>query len=244
MRGIIDGRRFNQRVRNVRSNWLTGTATPRHDKPLNAFLTRAVQAVREVYGGPVSYASLPFEHVDWDMFDLIGVDHYWHERIKDRYLARLEPLLASGKPVVITEFGFLTRTGAEQAGPIGAENFQPLSMLLHMTPVTRRFVRPRVKTVHERNEDLQARCLTSQLRLRTPPESTARSSTPSPLPYGSMRATRSTTSTPTASASSSPLLAAGTAPPTRTWPGNRRSRSRPSRTTTRPASAPRPEDAA
>jgi len=66
---------------------------------------------------------------------------------------------------VITEFGFLTRTGAEQTGPIGAENFQPLSMLLHMTPVTRRFVRPRVKTVHERNEDLQARCLTSQLQL-------------------------------------------------------------------------------
>jgi hypothetical protein len=38
-------------------------------------------------------------------------------------------------------------------------------MLLHMTPVTRRFVRARVKTVHERNEDLQARSLTRQLEL-------------------------------------------------------------------------------
>jgi hypothetical protein len=38
-------------------------------------------------------------------------------------------------------------------------------MLLHMTPVTRRFVRARVKTTHERNEDMQARSLARQLEL-------------------------------------------------------------------------------
>ena len=127
-------------------------------------ITRAVRAARGVFGGPVTYASLSFEHVDWAMFDLISVGHYWYEPARDRYLRTLEPLLASGKPVVITEFGFRTRTGADQGG-VGPENFQGLSMLLHMTPVTRRFVRARVKTVHERNEDLQARSLTRQLEL-------------------------------------------------------------------------------
>jgi hypothetical protein len=162
MRGIIDGRTFDERVHHVRAQLARPGA---HGKPLNAFLDRAVQAVREVFGGPVSYASLPVERVDWAMFDLIGVDHYWSELNKDRYLRTLEPLRASGKPVVITEFGFRTRTGADQTGPAGPENFEPLSMALHMAPVTRRFVRPRVNIVHERNEDLQARSLTRQLEL-------------------------------------------------------------------------------
>jgi hypothetical protein len=162
MRGIIDGRAFNRRVRGASLELLrSGT----HDKPLNAFLARASQAVRDVFGGPVTYASLPFEHVDWDMFDLIGIDHYWREPVKDRYLTTLEPLLASGKPVMITEFGFRTRTGADQTGPAGPENIDPVTMALHMLPLARRFVRPRVKTVHERNEELQARSLVRQLEL-------------------------------------------------------------------------------
>jgi hypothetical protein len=162
MRGIIDGRTFNRRVRGASLELLrSGT----HDKPLNASLARASRSVREVFSGPVTYASLPFEHVDWDMFDLIGIDHYWQERIKDRYLQTLEPLLASGKPVVITEFGFRTRTGADQTGAAGPENIDPVTMTLHMLPLARRIVRPRVKTIHERNEDLQARSLARQLAL-------------------------------------------------------------------------------
>lgn len=161
MRGITGGRAFSRRVRRAPELVRSGA----HDKPLNAFLARASQAVREVFAGPVTYASLPFEHVDWDMFDLIGIDHYWHERLKDRYLTTLEPLLASGKPVVITEFGFRTRTGADQTGAAGPENIDPLSMTLHLLPLTRQFIRPRVKTVHERNEELQARSLLRQLEL-------------------------------------------------------------------------------
>jgi hypothetical protein len=91
-----------------------------------------------VFSGPVTYASLhPLEHVDWDMFDLIGINHYWREPVKDRYLTTLEPLLASGKPVVITEFGFRTRTGADQTGPAGPENIDPVTVALHMLPLQR-----------------------------------------------------------------------------------------------------------
>ena len=161
MRGIVAGRTPGRRVRALRGALTTGAGHP----PLNAFLTRAAQAVREVFSGPVTYAALPFERVDWPMFDIIGTNHYWREPARDRYLPALKPLLKSGSPVVISEFGFRTRTGADQTGPAGPENIDPLSMSLSLLPLTRRLVRPRVKTVHERNEELQARCLARQLGL-------------------------------------------------------------------------------
>ncbi len=163
MRGIIKGRTYSRRtcMPALREVIRSGA----HNGPLNAFLARASAAVREVFGGPVTYASLPFERVDWDMFDVIGIDHYWMEPFKDRYLQPLEPLLASGKPVVVTEFGFRTHTGADQSGPAAPANLDPVTMSLHMLPLTRRLVRPRVRTVQERNEELQARSLLRQLEL-------------------------------------------------------------------------------
>jgi hypothetical protein len=41
---------------------------------INDFLRRAVEVVRERFGGPVSYASLPLEGVDWSRFDIIATD--------------------------------------------------------------------------------------------------------------------------------------------------------------------------
>jgi hypothetical protein len=121
--------------------------------------------VREEFHGPVSYASLPFERVDWDVFDIIGVNHYFWEPVKDRYVQTLEPLLGSGKPVVITEFGFQTHTGADQTGPAAPANIGPVTFALHMLPLAGRLVRPRVKTIHERNEELQVASLLRQLQL-------------------------------------------------------------------------------
>lgn len=84
MRGIIKGRAYSRRthVPTLREAIRSGA----HNKPLNAFLARASAAVREAFGGPVTYAALPAERVDWDMFDIIGINHYWVEPFKDRYL--------------------------------------------------------------------------------------------------------------------------------------------------------------
>jgi hypothetical protein len=57
-----------------------------HNGPLNSFLARASAAVREEFHGPVTYASLPVEHVDWEMFDLIGINHYWTVQERDEDL--------------------------------------------------------------------------------------------------------------------------------------------------------------
>jgi hypothetical protein len=140
-----------------------------HNKPLNAFLARATNSVRQEFHGKLTYASLIWEAVDWKLFDFIGVDHYRIERIKDQYVQMLNPLLAQGKPVVITEFGYGTCQGG-----LGSEGFLGLSGLggeiidlksqfLHQIPVLGRFVRPYTKGNHVRDEGWQARQLVDNL---------------------------------------------------------------------------------
>ena len=57
---------------------------------INAFLARAVAVVRARFGGTISYASLPFEGVDWTPFDVIASDAGYRSReIADRYRASI-----------------------------------------------------------------------------------------------------------------------------------------------------------
>lgn len=161
MRGILPGRTFARRVRHLREQ----PSTARQETPLRDYLTLAAITVRQAFDGPVTYAALPFERVDWDQFDIVGVDHYWHQRIADRYLQTLQRWLDLGKLVVISEFGFRTRTGADQTGAAGPENFNGLSMLAHSIPVVGRRIQPRVKTIHERDESVQASSLLRQLEI-------------------------------------------------------------------------------
>ena len=87
----------------------------RHNKPLNAFLARANNAVRTVFHGQVTYASAPVETVDWAPFDCVCLDYYPSPADP---LAR-QPYFAHGKPVIITETGCCTYQGAEDKGGMG-----------------------------------------------------------------------------------------------------------------------------
>ncbi len=111
MQGIVPGRNSTERKRNP-SFWENARAG-RHNPPLNAFLVKANEQVQKEFHGKVSYASLIWEAVDWSLFDYVGVDHYRASRIKERYVEMLQPLFATGKPVVITEFGCRTYRGAD-----------------------------------------------------------------------------------------------------------------------------------
>jgi hypothetical protein len=77
-----------------------------------------VGVVRERFGGKVSYASLPFERVDWTPFDIVSTDAgYRSVETADRYAEGVRALVAQGKPVAITEFGCCTYKGAaDRAG--------------------------------------------------------------------------------------------------------------------------------
>src|SRR2546430_13013006 len=69
--GIIPGRSVDQRVANIRT---AGLRSSLYAGPLQAFLAEASQRVRPVFHGPLTYASTPFEVVDWSLFDIIGVE--------------------------------------------------------------------------------------------------------------------------------------------------------------------------
>jgi len=74
--------------------------------------------VRERFGGKVTYASVPFEGVDWTPFDIVSVDAHRSKEIAHVYQQGIRTLVAQGKPVAITEFGCTTYHGAADHGAL------------------------------------------------------------------------------------------------------------------------------
>jgi hypothetical protein len=122
--GFVPGDTFLERV-----GFLRSTSDPRRGEVLarlpahfNDFLGEAVALVRERFGGKISYASLPFEGVDWEPFDIVSTDAgYRSTEDADRYREGVRALAAHGKPVAITEFGCTTHRGAAVKGGHGVE---------------------------------------------------------------------------------------------------------------------------
>ncbi|MGA8017041.1 MAG: abortive infection protein [Candidatus Dormiibacterota bacterium] len=152
MRGIIPGKSVTARLRCFKSDPALLT-----NGKLNEYLASLVPRLRAVFNGPLTYASLAFEQVDWEPFDYVGVDHYRDARIKDRYVDMLQPFLSTGKPVIITEFGMRTYHGAESSGALGFGVTDTTRWWLHTRPVIGRFFRPRLKATFQRDEAMQAR---------------------------------------------------------------------------------------
>ena len=168
MQGVVEGRNLQKRMSNPRV--LSSIKAGEHNKPLNAFLTKANETVRRVFHGKVTYASLVWEAVDWSLFDFVGVDHYRTTRIEDKYIELLKPSFSHNKPVVITEFGYGTFQGGlgSDGGFLGSAGLSSdiidhRSLFLHNLPILGRFVRPHLKGIYVRDEAWQARKLVEQL---------------------------------------------------------------------------------
>jgi hypothetical protein len=119
MQGILAGNNFMERLGNPLSMWWRLKLLGAHNKPLNAFLAKAIAAVREVFYGQVTYASAPIEAVDWRLFDFVGLNYYRGKQNRETYAQRLQRHFTHGKPVVITEVGLCTYQGAEDRGGRG-----------------------------------------------------------------------------------------------------------------------------
>jgi hypothetical protein len=163
MKGIIEGGSLWSRMRHALRDGAVKSGE--HNKPLNNYLSNVVKAVRHVYQGPITYASLPFEEVDWKPFDFVGIDHYRATHIKDTYADRLRPLIAQGKPVAIMEFGCCTYQGAEDAGGQAFNIVDIKSLIMHQIPLLGRFVQPRLKGQYVRDEALQAHEIVEALKV-------------------------------------------------------------------------------
>ncbi|MBF6469292.1 hypothetical protein IU427_29575 [Nocardia beijingensis] len=120
--GFLPGDSIDERVRllTTRPDDL-GELVVEASRRVNDFLGKAVATVRERFGGLVTYASVPLERVDWTPFDIVSVDLYRTAEIADRFGEGVRTLVATGKPVAITEFGAATFAGA---GDLGAQGLQ------------------------------------------------------------------------------------------------------------------------
>lgn len=123
-----------------------------HNKRLNAFLVEAATVARGGFRGPITYASVPIERVDWSSFDIVSVDYYRGKQNRATYAEGIDRYLALGKPVVVTELGCCTYRGAEDKGGRG------------FLIVDRRHP-DRITPGYVRDEGLQARELTDMLSI-------------------------------------------------------------------------------
>ncbi|MGW4704142.1 abortive infection protein [Streptomyces sp. NPDC004285] len=114
MSGLVPGKDYSER-----GQALARPESAGYQERLNAFLQRALRTVRPLFAGQVTYSSGDWEEVDWRRFDVVGVNLYRNAENRAAYAERLRGLRRHGKPVVITEFGCCTFTGARKHGGSG-----------------------------------------------------------------------------------------------------------------------------
>lgn len=118
-----------------------------YNKQLNEFLINAVDEIKKVFHGQITYASGSWEKVDWNIFDFAGVDLYRSSYNKLTYLKELKRYKRTEKPVCITEFGCCAYKGAEDKGAMG------------WSIVDWRKDIPRLNSTYTRDEGVQSRYL-------------------------------------------------------------------------------------
>ena len=161
-RGIVPGRSVDRRIAAIRQ---AGVRSAPYADQIQAFLAAAAQHVRQVFHGPLTYASLQFEVVDWSLFDFIGVDLYRNSKNEHRYPETIRSYVGQGQPVVNAEFGHSSYRG-NRPGRMELGEVNNLSVGLSRLPLTRRLVRPCLKRgTHIRDEEYQARELTKTLTI-------------------------------------------------------------------------------
>ena len=87
----------------------------------NEFLVGAVAEIRARFAGRVTYASIPFERPDWELFDIVSVELIRNADVAGQYQDAVRSLVAGGKPVAITGFGASAYAGASDRGARGME---------------------------------------------------------------------------------------------------------------------------
>lgn len=118
-----------------------------------SFLRRALEVVRAEFGGPLTYASGPWEPVEWSRFDIVAVDHYRNAGNRAAYRDQLRQYFKHGRPVVVSELGCCTYRGAPDRGALG------------WTVVDRSAQPPRLREPVMRDEQVQADELVDLLQI-------------------------------------------------------------------------------
>ncbi|MGW6732961.1 abortive phage infection protein [Streptomyces sp. NPDC055013] len=117
--GIVPGATVLERVDNLQKG---NVDMARMQRRLARFTAKAAAVGRSVFHGRLSYAAAQdeeFEPVDWNLFDVVGIDYYSFFTQPADYVRELRRHLRWGKPLAITEFGTCAYVGAPEAGGMG-----------------------------------------------------------------------------------------------------------------------------
>ncbi|WP_166346260.1 abortive infection protein [Phytoactinopolyspora limicola] len=141
--GIIPGADYEQRSAKLASprHW---PLMPWYNRKLNTLLASAAKVARAGFDGAITYSAGMWERVNWERFDMVGLDYYRLPYNHATYATNLRKHHRHGKPIVITEFGCGSYRGAEEKGPSGHE------IIDHDSPV------PHITGGHVRDEQVQA----------------------------------------------------------------------------------------
>ena len=90
--------------------------TEKYKERVRQFTKTLVTETRGKFNGQITYASLPDENIDWEHFDIVGVNLYEDASNKGKYAEELQRYKSHGKPVAITEFGTAPYKGAGHLG--------------------------------------------------------------------------------------------------------------------------------
>jgi len=131
MQGIVPGGNVLERL--AAPEFWRRVQEGRHNAPLNAFLAEAAGRARRAFSGPLTYAAVPLETVDWRPFDVVSVDIYRDARVRPMFGDLLRRFAAEG-PLYVTEFGCCTYRGAADAGGRGWEVVVPDGQTLRLKP--------------------------------------------------------------------------------------------------------------
>jgi hypothetical protein len=122
-RGFVDGDRLEDRLTRLlgdpdgRAERMAGARTR-----LDRFLRTAVPAIRERFRGRVTYAAIPFEGVDWELFDIVTLELIRSAEVAGQFREGVRSLVAGQpKPVAVTGFGTATWRGAGDVAPRSME---------------------------------------------------------------------------------------------------------------------------
>ncbi|KAL4990669.1 hypothetical protein BDW68DRAFT_193995 [Aspergillus falconensis] len=85
---------------------------------LNQVLRSFVEVIRSQFGGQVTYSAGSWEVVDWDIFDVVGIDYYRRGESAEKYVSCLDRYRI-GKPLAILEVGCCAYEGAAERGDGG-----------------------------------------------------------------------------------------------------------------------------
>lgn len=115
--GIVPGENFLDRIRFLTEETYDFAVILGR---LNAFIGQAVAVARRHFHGRITYgAAAGLEQINWNLFDVVGLDYYSYHRKRSDHTAELLPYRRWNKPIMILEFGCSTYRGAAERGGMG-----------------------------------------------------------------------------------------------------------------------------